>query len=260
MTARHDLLDEAHAHPAVRDVLAVFPGAKISRVEPLPESSAGKREVRAEEIPWNGLDIEPVEPPAQAPPQVARLGARRKGQPVTASAGASIADDPFPMSEVGDAEFFARCMAGRLLHDHTRRRWFVFDRHHWRLDATDRAIQAAIGAMRRRQTLALQVGDVADRARPASGPCSTSRPVILSSRPRAPTGTPIRSCSARKTASWISRPARCATAGPKIAWHASPPSRSTRRPSARGGSSSSSKSATRTPRWRRSCGCRSATP
>ena len=81
-------------------------------------------------------------------------------QPVPTSAA-----DTFAISEAGDSEFFAQIQNGRLLFDHTRRRWFQFGPHHWRLDTTERVLQAALDAMRRRQALALTVTDSDERKR-----------------------------------------------------------------------------------------------
>ena len=63
--------------------------------------------------------------------------------------GAQVTADSFPTTEAGDSEFFAHLTDGRLLYDHTRRRWFRFGPHHWRVDATEVVIQSAVDAMRR---------------------------------------------------------------------------------------------------------------
>ena len=100
-----------------------------------------------------------------------------------------IDGDPYPQSEAGDAEFFERTVGGRALYDHSQRRWFLFDGHHWRLDATGRIVQMAIETMRQRQALALRVTDttektkrvrraLAGRPRLGSDTCSISRQPI----------------------------------------------------------------------------------
>jgi putative DNA primase/helicase len=73
--------------------------------------------------------------------------------------------DPFPSTETGDAEFFVQVFAGRRAYDHQRRRWFCFDRHHWRADATEQVMQDAIAAIRQRQACALDVAEPDERKR-----------------------------------------------------------------------------------------------
>jgi putative DNA primase/helicase len=73
--------------------------------------------------------------------------------------------DPFPATEAGDAEYFARLVDGHLLRDHQRRQWFVFGPHHWRRDTTNHVVQLAIDAMRSRQSDALRVTDSSERTK-----------------------------------------------------------------------------------------------
>ena len=74
-------------------------------------------------------------------------------------------DDPYPATEVGDAEFFAATVSGRALFDHAQGRWFLFHQHHWRPDATGQATQLAIESMRSRQELALTIADTEERTK-----------------------------------------------------------------------------------------------
>jgi putative DNA primase/helicase len=78
---------------------------------------------------------------------------------------AAAVGDRFPLTEAGDAEYFAQLATGRYVFDHTRRRWYVFGPHHWRLDTTNEVTQAAIVAMRERQAHAFRRNDETDRKR-----------------------------------------------------------------------------------------------
>jgi putative DNA primase/helicase len=78
---------------------------------------------------------------------------------------AAALGDRFPLTEAGDAEYFAQMATGRYVFDHTRRRWYVFGPHHWRLDTTNEVTQAAIVAMRERQAHAFRRNDETDRKR-----------------------------------------------------------------------------------------------
>jgi putative DNA primase/helicase len=89
----------------------------------------------------------------QRAPESRQLRRRRERQDDTTTA------DSYALTEAGDAEYFAQQVVGRFGFDHTRRRWYVFGPHHWRHDATNEVIQAAIGAMRERQAHALQRTD-----------------------------------------------------------------------------------------------------
>jgi len=93
---------------------------------------------------------------------------RRTRERAARKASAAVPDhDSFPTTEAGDAEYFSALEDGRLLYDHARRSWYVFEAHHWRPDATGSAVQRAIEAMRRRQAAALRIADSDERARRA---------------------------------------------------------------------------------------------
>jgi putative DNA primase/helicase len=94
------------------------------------------------------------------------LGGRLDNRPERGefSSPADLKDD-HPPTEVGDAEFFSRFVAGRVLFDHLRQQWFRFQTHHWRPDRTKQIVQTAIAAMRLRQEIALALPASEERTR-----------------------------------------------------------------------------------------------
>ena len=69
------------------------------------------------------------------------------------------AADTFPLTEVGDAEFFASLNTGHVVYDHRVKRWMRFDEHYWRDDADGHLGRLAVDAVRSRQAAATKVKD-----------------------------------------------------------------------------------------------------
>jgi P4 family phage/plasmid primase-like protien len=57
----------------------------------------------------------------------------------------------FPLSDAGNGEYFGYMFGDRVRFDHARRRWLVWNRHHWRLDADAEVHRMALEAIRERQ-------------------------------------------------------------------------------------------------------------
>lgn len=76
------------------------------------------------------------------------------------------ADDAvkFPLSDAGNADYFANEADGRLAFDHTDEQWYEFNGH-WRLDTVQRVIERAIAAMRKRAQDAAIIADTEARRR-----------------------------------------------------------------------------------------------
>lgn len=75
------------------------------------------------------------------------------------------AADVFPLTESGDAEYFAAVNADLVRFDHLRERWLVFQEHHWRPPTTGEVHRLALDAMRGRQDAAKKVSDDAEQKR-----------------------------------------------------------------------------------------------
>lgn len=75
------------------------------------------------------------------------------------------AADTYPLTEVGDAEFFASLNAGHVVYDHrvgggrSHAGWMRFEQHHWRDDADGHLGRLAVDAVRGRQAAATKVKD-----------------------------------------------------------------------------------------------------
>jgi hypothetical protein len=65
----------------------------------------------------------------------------------------------YPLTEAGDAEFFAEQYTGEIAFDHGRQEWFQFREHHWQPDTQQSIDQYAVNTMRERQRRALGVED-----------------------------------------------------------------------------------------------------
>lgn len=64
--------------------------------------------------------------------------------------------DTFPLTEAGDAEFFAACNADDVRYDHRSKRWLVFREHYWAEQTTGDVHRLALDAMRARQSAAVK--------------------------------------------------------------------------------------------------------
>lgn len=71
----------------------------------------------------------------------------------------------FPLTEVGDAEFFASLYKGRVYFDHLRQRFLISDEQSglWLPDATEQLTQMVKDSMRARQKAALAIENLGDR-------------------------------------------------------------------------------------------------
>jgi putative DNA primase/helicase len=69
------------------------------------------------------------------------------------------AEDTFPLTETGDAEYFAACFGQVLRFDHRRGRWLHFHDHHWRPETDGEVRRLALDAIRGRQRAALDIED-----------------------------------------------------------------------------------------------------
>ena len=67
--------------------------------------------------------------------------------------------DDFPLSETGDAEYFATHYGDRVRYDHTLKSWLVLGEHHWSRDDRAMVEELLIDSMRRRQRDATAIGD-----------------------------------------------------------------------------------------------------
>jgi putative DNA primase/helicase len=78
------------------------------------------------------------------------------------------AADLFPLTEAGDAEFFAAVYGERVRFDHRRGRWLLFDGNIWAPQTHGELTRLALDAVRGRQRAALrgqQTADADDKAR-----------------------------------------------------------------------------------------------
>lgn len=73
-------------------------------------------------------------------------------------AGAMVPSD-LPLTDSGNAEYFADLVAGELAYDHTAREWVIFTGHHWTADPVRHVTERAVEAMRRRATDAIRMTD-----------------------------------------------------------------------------------------------------
>lgn len=73
--------------------------------------------------------------------------------------------DPFPLTESGDAEFFADCVGEQVRFDHRRGRWLVFNDHYWAPQSDGEVHRLALEAIRARQAAALKIPDTDVRQR-----------------------------------------------------------------------------------------------
>jgi len=69
------------------------------------------------------------------------------------------AQDTFPTTEAGDAEFFASCFADHVRYDHRRGRWLLFTDHRWAPQTNGEIHRLALDAVRARQRA--NIGDAA---------------------------------------------------------------------------------------------------
>jgi putative DNA primase/helicase len=85
--------------------------------------------------------------------------------------------DTFPLTEAGDAEFFARIYADSVRHDHRQDRWLILDERSgiWLPDGTGRITTLAIDAVRLRQTIATTITDSDKRQKALAWNRSESR-------------------------------------------------------------------------------------
>lgn len=73
--------------------------------------------------------------------------------------------DGFPLTEAGDAEFFAEVHGHRLRFDHRQGRWLIFDDHRWSSNTSGRINPLALDSMRLRQQAAFDVSDPKERTK-----------------------------------------------------------------------------------------------
>src|SRR5262245_2324419 len=69
---------------------------------------------------------------------------------------------PHPLTEAGDAEYFAERFGGDdalLQFDHRLDCWLIFEQHRWKRDASKQAVEFALMSMRQRQQDALAIVD-----------------------------------------------------------------------------------------------------
>lgn len=71
--------------------------------------------------------------------------------------------DPFPSTETGDAEFFAKLHAGLIKYDHRQGRWLLYDGYRWKPDKVEEVRQRALNAIRSRQAAAVHEEDATVR-------------------------------------------------------------------------------------------------
>jgi putative DNA primase/helicase len=79
---------------------------------------------------------------------------------------ATVASDEaveFPLTEAGDAEYFASVFGDGVRFDHRQGRWLVFRRHHWVRDTDGALCRLGLKAMRLRQRDALEIYSKNDR-------------------------------------------------------------------------------------------------
>lgn len=69
------------------------------------------------------------------------------------------ATDTFPLTESGDAEFFATCFGDDVRYDHRRGRWLFFNEHYWEPQTDGKIYRLALEAIRARQAAALKISD-----------------------------------------------------------------------------------------------------
>ncbi len=69
--------------------------------------------------------------------------------------GAVNAEDPYPATESGDAEYFAALYADSVRFDHARRRWLKFQGGIWKQQSAGEIEYLALLSMRKRQALAV---------------------------------------------------------------------------------------------------------
>jgi putative DNA primase/helicase len=67
------------------------------------------------------------------------------------------AADTYPLTEAGDAEYFAASVGEDVRYDHRRGRWLLFAEHHWTPQTNGEVYRLALDAIRGRQAAALQV-------------------------------------------------------------------------------------------------------
>ncbi len=68
-------------------------------------------------------------------------------------------ESQFPLTEVGDAEFFAARQAEGVRYDHRQGRWVVFQGHRWAPPTDGEVHRRALDAIRGRHRIALDAGD-----------------------------------------------------------------------------------------------------
>lgn len=79
------------------------------------------------------------------------------GRPVTFPHIDTVRD--VPLTDSGNADYFELEVDHTLAFDHTAKRWYEFDEHHWRLDTVQHVQERAVEAMRNRQHEALLLVD-----------------------------------------------------------------------------------------------------
>jgi putative DNA primase/helicase len=75
------------------------------------------------------------------------------------AAAYKVEADDFPLTDTGNAEFFASVAGGLVRYDHGRRAWFEFKGQHWVRDPLEHVDHLALMAIRARQTAALKISD-----------------------------------------------------------------------------------------------------
>jgi putative DNA primase/helicase len=135
--------------------------------EPLPEEiPAGERNIvlfregcRVRRLGWKESEIAERLRTLNESRCVPRLDAPEVRAIAARCARYAPADDAFPLTEAGDAEFFAARYADRVRYDHRRGRWLLFAGHRWAPQTDGEIHRLALDAIRARQAAALQEQD-----------------------------------------------------------------------------------------------------
>lgn len=90
-----------------------------------------------------------------------------RGTAISDSAVLSVPARGFPLTDLGNAEYFAALYGNHLRYDHRRERWLVWSGHRWQPDADAAVYRHAATAIRRRLHDAARLDDSEARARVA---------------------------------------------------------------------------------------------
>ena len=193
---------EVEPWPSTLDGVPEFPVGDLTRgashasaapatAEPLPgtvpdgerNNTLFREGCRLRRLGWNETEIvralvvlntERCRPPLDRE-EVERIGA--------SCATYSPAQDTYPLTEAGDAEYFARCFGETVRYDHRRGRWLLFQDHRWAPQTDGELHRLALEAVRGRQAAAMTItggnGRRTERLKWATGGEARSRLVNL---------------------------------------------------------------------------------